>query len=111
MSASLDVKSLGWKPRFKVTLIAAAFEGMATTVFTKYGVCLNDPQRRRLVFSIFVSDQMTLDHTFQLSLMVSAGHGCITTQHTRTVRVYGSGDFDTCSFLIEVHKRGATGFA
>jgi bifunctional N-acetylglucosamine-1-phosphate-uridyltransferase/glucosamine-1-phosphate-acetyltransferase GlmU-like protein len=100
MSASLDVKSLGWKPRFKVALIAAAFEGMATTVFTKYGVCLDDPQRQRLVFSMFVSAQMTLDHTFQLSLLVSAGHECITTQHTRTVDVHVSGDFGTCSFLV-----------
>jgi hypothetical protein len=100
MSASLDVKSLGWKPRFKVTLIAATFEGMATTVFTKYGVCLDDLQRRRLVFSMFVSAHMTLDHTFQLLLMVSAGHGRITTQHLRTVRFYVSGDFGIFSFLV-----------
>jgi hypothetical protein len=45
MSASLDVKSHGWKPWFKVILIAATFESMDTIVFTKYGVCLDDPER------------------------------------------------------------------
>jgi len=73
MSASLDVKSHGWKPRFKVILIAATFEDMDTIVFTKYGVCLDEPERRP-VFSTSVSAQMTVDHILQLSLMVSAGH-------------------------------------
>jgi len=66
MSASLDVKSHGWKPRFKVMLIAANFEGMDSFVFTKYGVCLDDPERR-LVFSMSVSAQMTVDHIRGLS--------------------------------------------
>jgi hypothetical protein len=51
MSASLDVKSHGWKPRFKVLLIVATFEGMDTIVFTKNGVCLEDPESR-LVFCV-----------------------------------------------------------
>jgi hypothetical protein len=63
MSASLDVKSHGWKPGFKVILIAATFEGMETIVFTKYGVCLDDPERR-LMFSMSVAAQMTVDHYF-----------------------------------------------
>jgi hypothetical protein len=38
MSASLDVKSHGWKPQFKVMLIAATFEAMGTIFLTKHGV-------------------------------------------------------------------------
>jgi hypothetical protein len=45
MSASLDVKSHGWKPRFKVILIAATFESMDTIVVTRHGACLDDPER------------------------------------------------------------------
>jgi len=62
MSASLDVKSHGWKPGFKVILIAAAFEGLDTIVFTKYGVCLDDPERR-LLFSMSVCSGDSRPHT------------------------------------------------
>jgi hypothetical protein len=99
MSASLDVKSHGWKLRFKVILIAATFEGIDTIVFTKYGVYLDDPERR-LLFSMSVSAQMTVDDILQLSLMVSAGHRCIITQHMRTARAYVSRAFATFSFLV-----------
>jgi hypothetical protein len=66
MSASLDVKSHGWKPQFKVILIAATFEAVRTIVFTKYGVFVDDPEKR-LVSSRTVSTQVTVDHILDLS--------------------------------------------
>jgi hypothetical protein len=109
MSASLDVKSHGWKLRFKVILIASTFEGMDTIVFTKYGVCLDDPARR-LVFSMSVSAQMTVDQILKLSLTVSAGHRCIIIQHMRTVRAYVSRASATFSFLVGGVETGGDRF-